>query len=86
MKNEKRAHKATYSRDRKKGGYIIRVEGPSAALFAGRDVPVTRRDGSEEYEHLESLLWSGEDKETGSPVALYKFTAKPRETADDVVF
>lgn len=79
---QKRAHRATYSRDNRNGGYLIRVEGPQANKFAGREVPVTRRDNTEEMEKLTGLIWSGSDKESGNPVALYSFEAKPRETSE----
>ena len=78
-KNDGRKHRATYARDNRNGGYLIRVEGPSAAKFAGRDVPVTLRDGGEQPEKLKGLIWSGNDKENGKPVALYSFEPKPRE-------
>lgn len=74
-----RKHKATYARDKKKGGYLIRVAGPQAAGFAGRDVPVTMRDDSEHVEKLDALIWSGVDSESGENVALYSFLAKPRD-------
>lgn len=73
-----RQHKATYSKDKRKGGYLIRVEGPHAAKFVDRAVPVTRRDGSETVEQLKGLLWTGTDEESGKPVALYEFEQKPR--------
>jgi len=75
----KRQHKATYARDKRKGGYLVRVEGPHAADFAGRDVPVTRMDNSENVESLDALIWSGNDETTGKPIALYSFIPKPRE-------
>lgn len=74
-----RQHKASYSVDKKKGGYIIRVEGPNAAKFSGRTVPVTTRSGDEHEEKLERLIWQGNDQETGKPVALYSFEARPRD-------
>jgi hypothetical protein len=77
-KSAKRSHKATYARDNKKGGYLIRVEGPHAAKFAGTEVPVTRMDNSESNEKLNRMIWSGTDKETGKPVALYSFEPKPQ--------
>ena len=80
-----RQHKATYARDKRTGGYIIRVEGPNAPRFAGRDVPVVRKDSSESVEHLEELIWQGVDQETAKPIALYRFQAKPREDLDDDV-
>lgn len=78
----KRLHRATYARDKRKGGYLVRVEGPTAAAFAGRDVPVTRKNGDESTETLDSLIWAGNDEETGKPVALYSFVAKPRDDAE----
>lgn len=80
-----RAHKATYSSDKRKGGYLVRVEGPSAAKFAGRTVPVTRKSGEENAEELDGLVWSGVDEESGKPVALYTFKQKPR-AKDEVEF
>lgn len=79
----KRNHRATYSRDKKKGGYIIRIEGPTPAVFAGREVPVETKDGSEHMEELEHLIWSGNDAETGKPIALYSFKAKPKSEDED---
>lgn len=78
----KRAHRATYATDKKTGGYLIRVAGPHANAFAGRTVPVNLKDGSEQSEKLERLIWSGKDKETGENVSLYKFEAKPREQTE----
>lgn len=82
----KRQHRATFSRDKKKGGYIIRVEGPHAMAFAGREVPVTMKDGSEGIEKLTDLIWSGADNETGKPVALYHFEPRPKEPLDSIDF
>lgn len=78
MQVVKRAHKATYATDKRKGGYIIRVGGPNAGAFVGRVVPVTLRSGDEQDEKLVKLLWSGKDEESGENVALYTFEAKPR--------
>lgn len=75
----KRAHKATWARDKRKGGYLIRVAGPYPEMFAGREVPVTRRDGSESAEQLDALIWSGLDEESGERVALYSVIARPRD-------
>lgn len=77
-----RAHKATYAKDKRKGGYLIRVEGPSAGSFVGREVPVTMKDSSEHNEKLVNLIWVGKDKESGKPVALYGFEAKPQEKVE----
>jgi hypothetical protein len=84
-----RQHKATYARDKRNpGAYLVRVEGPHASAFAGRDVPVTRKDDSESVETLDVAVWAGVDTETGKPVALYRFVAKPRDeaAADDLPF
>lgn len=81
----KRAHKATYAKDKKTGGYLVRVIGPHANEFAGREVPVTLMNGEEQLEKLQSLVWTGQDAGfadrpgTGQPAALYKFESKPRE-------
>ncbi|MDE2021223.1 MAG: hypothetical protein KGJ13_12880, partial [Patescibacteria group bacterium] len=76
-----RKHKAGYARDKIKGGYIIRVQGPNAASFAGRRIPVTSKDGSETVEQLTDLIWSGTDDGAVSgykgPCALYHFEAQP---------
>lgn len=80
-------HKATYARDKRKGGYLIRVAGPFAERFAGREVPVTRKDDSTNTEKLLELVWTGPDKESGKPVALYSFEPRPRdEVEDDILF
>ena len=78
----KRAHRATYSTDKKKGGYLVRVEGPHSNAFAKRDVPVTLKNGTEQTERLQKLIWTGKDQETGVPVSLYTFEAKPREEVE----
>lgn len=78
---KKRLHKATYARDKRAGGYLVRVEGPQANMFADREVPVLRMDGSENLEKLITVVWSGKDKESGANVALYKFEQQPRELA-----
>jgi len=80
--NKKRNHKASYAKDKRKGGYLIRVAGPNANAFAGREVPVTTKNGDEHTETLDSLVWAGVDKESGENVALYTFVAKPREQTE----
>lgn len=85
----KRQHKATFARDKRNpGGYLVRVIGPNAAAFAGREVPVTRKDDSESLEKLEMAIWAGTDEETGKPVALYRFVSRERQddAADDLPF
>ena len=85
---KKRLHTATYAKDKKTGGYLVRVMGPHAVDFAKRKVPVTRMGGEEQEETLTSLVWSGTDTGfndrpgTGQPVALYKFEPKPREVKE----
>lgn len=81
----KRQHKATYAADKRKGGYLVRVEGPHAAEFVGREVPVTRRDDTESMEKLTRLIWTGTDEETNKPCALYAFEAKPKDAEKDVI-
>jgi hypothetical protein len=82
---KKRAHKATYAKDKHTGGYLVRVHGPQATQFAGRVVPVSKMDGTESEETLSSLVWAGVDTGfndrpgDGKPVALYKFEAKPKD-------
>ena len=81
----KRSHKATYARDKKNGGWLVRVIGPHANQFAGRDVPVTQNSGDENMEKLNKLIWTGVDNGfddrpgTGQPAALYSFVPKPKE-------
>lgn len=73
-------HKASYASDKKKGGYLVRVAGPQAGAFVGREVPMTLKNSNETHtEKLTKLIWSGKDQETGEPVALYAFEPKPRE-------
>jgi hypothetical protein len=86
----KREHKATYARDKKKGGYLVRVQGPHANAFVGREVPVQTKDGSEHPEKLTQLIWTGTDDGEISgytgPCALYAFEAKPKEAQDEIPF
>lgn len=83
-----RLHKATYATDKRKGGYLIRVAGPNASRFVGKEVPVTMKNGDEHNEKLVRLIWTGIDTENGENVALYAFEAKPREATeqDDLPF
>jgi hypothetical protein len=87
----KRLHRATYARDKKKGGYLVRVAGPTAGAFAGREVPVTMLDKSEHMEKLVRLIWTGIDTgefggTAGEPIALYTFESHPREAEADTQF
>jgi hypothetical protein len=79
-------HKATYATDKKNGGYLVRVVGPHANAFAGREVPVTRKDDSEHKEKLVKLLWTGKDDDTGQPIGLYSFAPKPKDPDDEIEF
>lgn len=86
--NTGRKHRATYARDKRTGGYLVRVSGPYPERFNGREVPVTMMDGTEHNEKLTNLVWTGitpADSKFGTPgekVALYHFEAKPRETVE----
>jgi len=81
----KRRHRATYTSDKRTGGYLIRVIGPDAAKFLNRDVPVTLADGTEHAERLIKLVHTGVDEgkfnaaDKGQTYALYKFQPKPRD-------
>lgn len=89
----KRLHKATYARDKKKGGWMVRIIGPNATRFAGRKVPVTMNNGDEHEEELMVLVWSGIDQGfddrpgSGQPAALYTMKPKPKdEKLEEVSF
>ena len=81
-----RKHKATYATDKRNGGYLIRVSGPNAEMFVGREVPVNTRAGAEHSEKLVRLIWTGADKETGEKVALYRFESRPKEAGTELPF
>lgn len=78
----KTLHKATYARDKRKGGYLVRVAGPYPERFAGRTVPVTMKNGESHDEKLTGLIWTGTDTENGGLVALYTFEPRPREDVE----
>lgn len=79
-------HRATYARDKKTGGYLVRVQGPHANAFAGREVPVETKDKSIHTEKLTKLVWAGNDTGEVSgyigPAALYNFESKPRDQTE----
>lgn len=85
-----RLHKATYARDKRNpGAYLIRIIGPTAAAFSGREVPVTRKDDTETMEKLLDCIWTGNNNDPQNPsdtrpVALYRFEAHPRDDADEI--
>jgi hypothetical protein len=78
-------HRATYATDKFSGGFNIRVIGPFATRFAGREVPVTTAKGEVRKETLDRLIWSGTDTGvpekgivgSGKPVAIYSKLARP---------
>ncbi|MDE2019765.1 MAG: hypothetical protein KGJ13_05475 [Patescibacteria group bacterium] len=82
-----RQHRATYSRDKLNGGWLVRVVGPRAKEFAGRVVPVETTHG-EDTEKLDALIWSGVDdgtytkEDAGKPVGLYSFKPRPKEKTE----
>lgn len=81
-----RLHKATYARDKRNPGkYLVRVEGPTAAAFAGRVVPVERMDNSESLEKLTVAVWAGVDDKSQKPVALYHFEQRERDKEPDAL-
>ncbi len=82
MEKPKRIHRATYATDKRSGGYLIRVVGPTADRFVGREVPVLTKAGDEHFEKLARLIWTGLDALNGDKVALYKFESKPREVEE----
>lgn len=81
-----RKHRATYAADKRAGGYLIRISGPTPEAFVGREVPVTLRDGTEHPERLTRLVWTGTDAKTNEKVALYRFESRPREAPVDLPF
>lgn len=86
MADKKPAHSATYAADKKKGGYLVRVAGPHASAFVGREVPVLKKGETDpsSKEKLTKLIWSGVDTESGGNVALYAFEARPRDPAEEI--
>lgn len=82
---KKPQHKATYASDKyNPGQYNIRIVGPHAAKFRpGREIPVTKKDNTENIETLGKCFWAGTDEETRQPVALYHFESKPRSVEED---
>jgi hypothetical protein len=77
-------HRATYSRDKIKGGYIINVTGPQANRFAGRTVPITLKNGDKSEEKLTDLIWSGTNDD-GKYCAIYHFEPKPKDELNDEI-
>jgi hypothetical protein len=85
-KSNSQQHRATYASDKRVGGYLVRVVGPYANRFVGREVPVTLKSGAVQPEMLVKLIWTGVDKDTQHPVALYKFRPRPAEEEEEIEF
>ena len=81
-----RKHRATFAKDKVKGGYLIRVIGPHASKMAGRWLPVTKLDNSETMEFAIDLITSGPDEDSGTYYALYSMYRKPKEQQDEIPF
>lgn len=81
-----RSHRATYAKDKMKGGYLIRIDGPQAPKLGRRWVPVTRIDNSENMEFTMDLIWSGTDENSGKPVALFSMWKAPKQEEDEIPF
>jgi len=91
---KKPRHKATYAQDKKNGGYLVRVIGPDAEKFVGREIPVTNKDGETNIEKVVRLIWKGVDtgipakdgkpeiKGTGQPAALYEMAKREKQKKD----
>lgn len=80
-----RLHTASYTRIKDQHfKWFIRVVGPSAEKFSGRDIPVSTKKGEEHPETLAKMIWNGEDKITKANVAIYEFVAKPRVEDEDL--
>lgn len=85
-------HAAAYSRDKRNGGYIVRIHGPYANRFAGREVPVKTSAGEVTMERLTTLLHTGIDEGKynaslkGVPYALYAFEARPKAQQEEIPF
>lgn len=88
---QERKHTATYSYNQRAQQYLVRVVGPHADKFAGKEIPVTRKGGAENTEQLIRVTKSGIDEgkvtpeNKGKPYALYTFVQKPRGEADEQV-
>jgi len=79
----KQEHRASYAKDKRYGGYLIRVEGPHSNMFEGREVPVVRKDSVEEtMEKLMGVVWTGKDNKSGKPVTLYRFEQKKTDRSE----
>ena len=76
----KRAHLAKFKRLRN-GAWGVIVTGPQAGAFAGRTIPVTKRDKSETTVTTSKLLWTGPAKFGGGQAAIYSIAGKTKTEA-----
>ncbi len=81
-----RQHKATYARDKKNpGSFLVRITGPHAKEFEGREVPVMKNGGGEQLETLSRAVFSGTDEgkitpaDKGQTYCLYEMVRHPKE-------
>lgn len=81
-KKESGKHKATFALDKRTGTYKIRVSGEHADVFGGREVPVTKKDGTKTFEKLLKLTNTYMD-DTQEKVAYYTFVQKEKPKKDE---
>lgn len=79
-------HRATYTKSKTTGEYLIRIVGPDAVHATGETIPVSTKSGDIHMETLGELVSQGIDdwigpgyEPSGQPFALYRFDRKPRE-------
>lgn len=92
-KTPQRLHRAAYTRDKKNPGqWLVRVSGPHAKEFEGREVPVTVNGGGEQIETLARGVFAGIDDgkinpaDKGQNYCLYQIVPKPKATPQEVEF
>jgi hypothetical protein len=100
QQTEAGAHRATWAKDRRNGGYLVRVIGPNANRFGERrvddgskdgiivrrKVPVTLKSGEQKMAELGGVVWTGKDEDTGQPVALYTHIPEQADEQDELPF
>lgn len=65
-------HKASFAADKKNPGeWLVRVIGPAPDKFAGKTIPVSKKDGTTSATKLGRLIWTGTFPDADEPVALY---------------
>lgn len=50
---------ATFQRNKRGNGWIVRVVGPHSEAFSYKSIPVTMKDGSTKMVELTNVIWSG---------------------------